>query len=128
MKKVIRIVAWMFLGVLAIGFAMVFFLNKDLGATTQEEISPIDLSVLADGDYEGIYENGRFTNRVVVTVKDHKIVDIDFYETVEFDWPEVREALIQEVLKKQNIDIDTISEATATSKAYLKSIEDALRP
>ncbi|MBV1709041.1 MAG: FMN-binding protein [Erysipelothrix sp.] len=32
------------------------------------------------------------------------------------------------IIEKQNIDIDTISEATATSKAYLKSIEKALQP
>ncbi len=128
MKNLIKIVAWVFLGVLVIGFGFMFFLNKDLKSTTSLEVTPVDLSLLADGDYEGYYDHGRFSNRVYVTVKDHKIVDIDFYQTVEFDWPEVREALIQAVLEKQNVDIDTISEATATSKAYLKSIEKALRP
>ena len=73
-------------------------------------------------------EHGRFSNQVKVTVQNQKIVAIEFTKMVDFDWPEVREALIREVLAKQNVDIDTISEATATSKAYLKSIEDALRP
>lgn len=128
MKNVLKIVAWVLLGVIIVGFGFIFFLNKDLKSTTNLQVTPIDLSILKDGDYEGYYENGRFTNRVYVTIKDHKILDIDFYKTVDFDLPEVREALIQAVLDKQNIDIDTISEATATSKAYLKSIEQALRP
>lgn len=128
MKNVFKIVAWVFLGVMIIGFGFMMFLNKDLESTTNLEVNPVDLSMFADGDYEGHYDHGRFSNTVVVTIKDQKIVDIKFTETVEFDWPEVRIALINAIIEKQNIDIDTISEATATSKAYLKSIEKALQP
>jgi uncharacterized protein with FMN-binding domain len=128
MKNVFKIVAWVFLGVMVIGFGFMFFLNKDLESTTNLEVTPVNLSALTDGDYEGHFDHGRFTNTVVVTIKDQKIVDIKFTKLVDFDWPEVREALIEAVIQKQNIDIDTITEATATSKAYLKSIEKALRP
>jgi len=128
MKNVFKIVAWVFLGVMVIGFGFMLFLGKDLGSTTNLEVTPVNLSTLMDGDYEGHFDHGRFTNTVVVTIKDHKIVDIRFTKLVDFDWPEVREALIEAVIQKQNIDIDTITEATATSKAYLKSIEKALRP
>lgn len=128
MKNVFKIVAWVFLGVMIIGFGFMMFLNKDLESTSNLEVNPIDLSKFADGNYEGHYDHGRFSNTVVVTIKDQKIVDIKFTETVEFDWPEVRIALINAIIEKQNIDIDTISEATATSKAYLKSIEKALQP
>jgi uncharacterized protein with FMN-binding domain len=128
MKNIFKIVAWVFLGVMIIGFGFMMFLNKDLESTTNLEVNPVDLSMFADGEYEGHYDHGRFSNTVVVTIKDQKIVDIKFTETVEFDWPEVRIALINAIIEKQNIDIDTISEATATSKAYLKSIEKALQP
>jgi uncharacterized protein with FMN-binding domain len=128
MKNIFKIVAWVFLGVMIIGFGFMMFLNKDLESTTNLEVNPVDLSKFADGEYEGHYDHGRFSNTVVVTIKDQKIVDIKFTETVEFDWPEVRIALINAIIEKQNIDIDTISEATATSKAYLKSIEKALQP
>ncbi len=128
MKNLLKVLAWMLLGVLVIGFSMVFYLSKDLNSTTKLTLEPIDLSVLADGVYQGTFEHGRFSNQVKVTVQNQKIVAIEFTKMVDFDWPEVREALIREVLAKQNVDIDTISEATATSKAYLKSIEDALRP
>jgi uncharacterized protein with FMN-binding domain len=125
---VFKIVAWVFLGVMIIGFGFMFFLGKDLESTTNLEVTPVNLSALVDGDYEGHFDHGRFTNTVVVTIKDHKIVDITFTKLVDFDWPEVREALIEAVIQKQNVNIDTITEATATSKAYLKSIEKALRP
>jgi uncharacterized protein with FMN-binding domain len=128
MKSVFKIVAWVFLGVLIIGFGFMFFLNKDLETTTNLEVTPVNLSALTDGEYEGHFDHGRFTNTVVVTIKDQKITDITFTKLVDFDWPEVREALKVAVIEKQNVDIDTISEATATSKAYLKSIEKALRP
>ena len=128
MKNVLKIVSWVFLGVLVIGFGFMIFLGKDLESATDISVAPVDLSTFADGEYEGHYDHGRFSNSVVVTIKDQKIVNIEFTETVEFDWPEVRLALINAVLEKQNIDIDTITEATATSKAYLKSIEEALRP
>lgn len=128
MKNVLKIVMWVFLGVMVIGFGFMLFLGKDLESATNIEVDPIDLSVFADGDYQGHYDHGRFSNTVVVTIKDKKIVDIQFTKTVDFDWPEVREALKDAVIDKQNIDIDTITEATATSKAYLKSIEKALRP
>ncbi|PKM69703.1 MAG: FMN-binding protein [Firmicutes bacterium HGW-Firmicutes-19] len=128
MKNVFKIVAWIFLGVMIIGFGFMFFLGKDLDSTTNLEVTPVNLSAIADGDYEGHFDHGRFTNTVVVTIKDHKIIDIKFTKTVDFDWPEVRQALVEAVIEKQNVDIDTITEATATSKAYLKSIEKALRP
>lgn len=128
MKNVFKIIMWVFLGVMVIGFSFMLFLGKDLESATNIEVLPIDLSVFADGDYQGDYDHGRFSNTVVVTIKDKKIVDIQFTKTVDFDWPAVREALKDAVIDKQNIDIDTITEATATSKAYLKSIEKALRP
>lgn len=128
MKNVLKIMMWVFLGVMVIGFGFMLFLGKDLESATNLELVPIDLSAFADGDYQGHYDHGRFSNTVVVTIKDKKIVDIQFIKTVDFDWPEVREALKDAVIDKQNIDIDTITEATATSKAYLKSIEKALRP
>lgn len=128
MKNVLKVISWVFLGVMVIGFGFMLFLGKDLESTTSLEVVPVNLGLLADGDYEGYYDHGRFSNTVVVTIKDKKIVDIQFTKTVDFDWPEVREALKDAVMEKQNIDIDTITEATATSKAYLKSIEKALRP
>jgi len=40
--------------------------------------------------------------------------------------PDISDDLFKEIIKNQNIKIDVISGATATSKAYLKSVENAL--
>jgi uncharacterized protein with FMN-binding domain len=41
--------------------------------------------------------------------------------------PEWAKQLFDKVIEKQNTDVDVISGATITSKAYLKSIENALK-
>lgn len=40
--------------------------------------------------------------------------------------PNLSDELFSDVIKSQNTTVDTISGATVTSKAYLKSIENAL--
>lgn len=56
-----------------------------------------------------------------------------YYETINkncavgFPKPEVTEELIGRVLEEQSTKIDAVSGSTVTCKAYLKSIENALR-
>ena len=47
-------------------------------------------------------------------------------KTVLFERPEVTQELFDNVIAAQSIDVDVLSGATVTSKAYLKSIENAL--
>jgi len=47
-------------------------------------------------------------------------------KTVGFEIPETTNTIINNVMEKQNTTVDTVSGATVTSKAYLKSIENAL--
>ncbi len=62
-----------------------------------------------------------------ITIKEHKIIKIDVVKDVFFSKPEVTEALLSKVLEKQNANVDVISGATVTSKAYLKAIENSLK-
>ena len=55
-----------------------------------------------------------------------KISKIVIVKSVAFEKLEVSMALIDEVIKKQDTNVDIISGATVTSKAYLQSIENAL--
>jgi hypothetical protein len=43
-------------------------------------VAPVDLSTFADGDYEGHYDHGRFSNTAVVTIKDHKDREHSIYK------------------------------------------------
>jgi uncharacterized protein with FMN-binding domain len=84
------------------------------------------VSSTVDGTYTGKYDGGRWSNELSVTVKDHKITKIDVVKDVTFPKPEWTDQLFKEVIEKQSVDVDVVSGATVTSKAYLKSIENAL--
>jgi uncharacterized protein with FMN-binding domain len=63
---------------------------------------------------------------VSVTVKDHKITSIKAVKQMPFAKTGSNGELFKRVISKQTPNVDTITGATITSKAYLKSIENAL--
>ncbi len=104
----------------------IFYLTRGLDTGNGLEVGNINPGVLEDGTYKGTYHSGRWANEVSVTVKDHKITVIDVVKDVAFPNPEWREQLFNSVIEKQSTDVDAVSGATVTSKAYLKSIQNAL--
>ncbi|KNZ40933.1 FMN-binding protein [Acetobacterium bakii] len=126
MKKVmIIILSIVGVLVLLVGGGLIYITS---GLETGENlaINAVDLSKIEDGTYSGSYEAGRWTNTVEVTVSDQKIAQIHVVKTVSFENQEATNEIINSVIEKQNTTVDTISGATVTSKAYLKSIENAL--
>jgi len=75
---------------------------------------------------EGNNKNARWSNTVAITLVGGKITDIQVVEDVKAPMDHVAEQLTARVLEKQNIDVEVISTATATSHAYLKAMENAL--
>ena len=111
--------------VLVIGGGLIY-ITSGLETGKNLAINAVDLTQIEDGTYSGSYEGGRWANSVDVTVSDHKISQIDVIKTVNIETPEVTNQIVENVMEKQNTTVDTISGATITSKAYLKSIEKAL--
>jgi uncharacterized protein with FMN-binding domain len=103
-----------------------FYMTRGLETGADLAIGSIDLNKVEDGVYNGAYDSGRFSNKVSVTVKDHKITGIELVKDVTFSKPEVTKTVFDSVMEKQDVAVDTISSATTTSKAYLKAIENAL--
>jgi uncharacterized protein with FMN-binding domain len=92
-------------------------------------IADIDFNNLKDGTYTGEYEGGTKklrTNRVQVTVSSGKVTGIKILEHKENQKPELTGKLYDRVINAQSLQVDTVSGATITSKAYLKSVENAL--
>lgn len=92
-------------------------------------IAAIDFKELNDGTYDGEYEGGMYkwrTNKVQVTVSSGNVTDIKILEHKENRPPEFTDKLYDRVIKAQSLQVDTVSGATITSKAYLKSVENAL--
>lgn len=113
--------------VLVIGFfiyfAVVFSgMEEELNAV---QISNVNLTGIEDGLYTGKAEAGLITVEVEVEVKENRINEI---KLVKHDnWRgEPAEAILANVIEKQSLAVDTISNATASSKVILKAIENSL--
>ncbi|MFZ5353677.1 MAG: FMN-binding protein [Bacillota bacterium] len=127
MKLVLRILLSLTLiAALIIGGGL-FYLTRGLDAGAVLEINAVDLTKLNDGEYEGEYNGGRWTNKVKVTVAGNKIIEVNIEKDVAFAIPELSQKVIDAVLKNQNTKVDAVTGSTVTSKAYLKAIENALK-
>jgi uncharacterized protein with FMN-binding domain len=122
--KVLLITVVVFLGLLGIALG---YLYSGLNPTLNLTIEAIDLAHVEDGTYRGRYAQGRFDCEVEVTVRGHAIEDITFIKLLPFFPEELHEEIAKRVKSSQSLKIDTITKATASSKAVLKAIENALK-
>lgn len=105
-------------------------LEKEHHEARNLPLKAIDFSTLAEGTYQGAYEGGMYkwrANQCQVTVSDGKVSEIQL--TGSMDPGKERagaQMLYDRVIQAQSLQVDTISGATLTSKAYLKGIENAL--
>jgi len=127
MRKGLKITLIVIGGIIVLAGVFAIVGTAGLAEALALEIQPADLGEIEDGIYTGSYENGRWSNDVEVTVMDHRITDI---RCIGSGSPDGREELRQEVtdavIAQQQMDVDTVSGATATTKSFLKAVEDAL--
>jgi uncharacterized protein with FMN-binding domain len=124
--KVLKILGLIFLLIVIIGAAGVFYVSRGLEEGLNVEINPVNLSEIEDGVYNGRNDFGRWTNELNVKVENHKITNIEIEKDVKIANSELSSKIFQEVIEAQNTTVDAVSGGTVTSKAYLKSIENAL--
>ena len=89
------------------------------------KIGSVDLSKIPNGEYTGSLDAVYVGAKVAVTVKDNKISDIVLLDHKNGKGKPA-EVITEKVLKAQNLQVDTISGATNSSKVILKCIEIAL--
>lgn len=89
------------------------------------QLSGIDLSNVADGQYEGIQDTSLVKVTVLVTVADRAITDIKITRH-DCGKGKPAEAIVGAVIAKQTTKVDTVSGATGSSVVILKAIENAL--
>jgi uncharacterized protein with FMN-binding domain len=93
-------------------------------------INAVDFSTLHDGTYTGEYEGGMYkwrANKVQVTVASGKVSDIKLVRSSDPGKENTQQNMLyKSVIEAQSLQVDAISGATLTSKAYLKAVEDAL--
>jgi len=105
-------------------------LSKEHREAASLPLDAVDFDELNDGTYHGVYEGGMYkwrANECSVTVTNGKVTDIQLAgskdpgaENTDY------EMLYDRVIQAQSLQVDTISGATLTSKAYLQAVENAL--
>lgn len=105
-------------------------LSKEHREARSLPLNTVDFSKLNDGTYHGTYEGGMYkwrANKCQVTVSSGKIADIQLVESQDFGAKNTGyKELYDRVIQAQSLQVDTISGATLTSKAYLQAVENAL--
>lgn len=80
------------------------------------------------GTYEGVGKGQHGEIHVTVTTDAYNILSVDIIE--EFEMPEISKAvydtIAKEVVKKNSVNVATVSGASFTSRGVLEAIEDAL--
>jgi uncharacterized protein with FMN-binding domain len=92
-------------------------------------IGAVDFKSLDDGTYVGEYAGGMYkwrANKVQVTVASGRVTNISVLEQKSPPPTGLTSQLYDRVIQAQSLQVDTITSATITSKAYLKSVENAL--
>ncbi len=105
-------------------------LSKEHDEARSLPLDGVDFSKLKDGTYHGVYEGGMYkwrANACDVTVTDGKVTDIKLADSEDPGGENTDYAMLYErVIEAQSLQVDTISGATLTSKAYLQAVENAL--
>ena len=95
-------------------------------------LNAVDFGRLQDGTYHGAYEGGMYkwrANECDVTVSSGKVSGIQLVGSEDPGGKNTQhQALYDRVIQAQSLQVDTISGATLTSKAYLQAVENALIP
>ena len=126
MKKFLKMLAIVITALVILFTGFFLYISRGLDAKSQPVLAGVTAQGLKDGTYEGGYNGGRWTNRIKVTVVGEKIGNIALTQDVMFSDAKASTALFERVIAAQSTQVDTVAGATVTSKAYLKSIENAL--
>jgi uncharacterized protein with FMN-binding domain len=134
-RKMIGWVIALIFVVSAVGIGALFCapwspMHKEHEEAANLPIEAVDFSKLNDGTFTGEYAGGMYKwrpNKVQVTVASGKVNEIQLLNASEKEAKEpVHASIYDRVIEAQSLQVDTVSGATLTSKAYLKGLEDAL--
>ncbi len=110
-------------GIFGINYLISLYNYKKI--VSEIDIKSVDLSNVHDGTYTGSCDAIFVGAEVEVTVKDKKITDIKLLNH-KTEKGKPAEVIVDDVKKKQSLQVDAISGATNSSKVILKAIENAL--
>lgn len=105
-----------------------FYMLKSVDKMAEDmPVENIDVTRIADGKYEGEAHLDPVMVITEVTVKDGKIEDIYIKEHRRGYGEKAEKTVVEEILNTQKMNVDVVSGATISSKAIMKSVENALK-
>jgi len=110
--------------IICIGFVAINAMT--LNKIRNIHIENIDLTKVNDGVYQGEAKAGNYTYKVKVKVDNHKIVNINGVDNRKSPYVTYAEGVFTKIVKQQKVDVDAVTGATTTSKAFMKAVENAL--
>jgi uncharacterized protein with FMN-binding domain len=126
------IVLLILVAMLAVGAAIGWsFLAKEHREARSLPLNAVDFDKLKnDGVFHGVYEGGMYgwrANACDATVKSGRVIAIQLASSQDPGAGNTDvEMLYDRVIAAQSLQVDTVSGATLTSKAYLQCVENAL--
>ena len=126
-KKVVKRIGITFLFMLLVGGSCIAFaavkMQKELEAFDE---TPVNVENVADGVYEGESETELVKVKVSVEVKDGTIKDVKILKH-DCGLGGPANALADKIKEKNDVEIDAVSGATASSKVIKDAVRKALR-
>lgn len=125
MKKNKKVFLIIFIVVLLLFFTGKIVIRNMVRNVQHISVSMPDLSVMQDGNYIGEYSISPVYVKVEVSINNHQITDIVILQHGN-GLGSAAESIVNDVMKKQSLDIDAVSGATVSSKCILKAVENAI--
>lgn len=125
MKKLKKI-AFFLIVLIIIGFlSLKFISNKIVSNAEALPVKEINFEQIEDGQYIGNYEIFPVKVSVRVSIQNGEITQIDLLE--HFNGKGIpAEKIVDHIIEKQSLQVDSISGATVSSIAIKKAVEDSL--
>ena len=121
MKKIFLITSVSVLLITAVFVLVASCVNLDAIVITNPDFQRIE-----DGTYQGNSKVGPVKVTLNVTMKERVMTAIEIIEHFN-GRGEKAEEIVPRIIERQSLEVDVISGATASSKAILKAVEDALK-
>ena len=120
------IVVLIILGLItAIIIGFLYLAGKNAKSYDTMDYSNLDLSQLEDGSYVGSEDGGMVKAKVEVTVTEHQITKVTILEH-ECGTGKPAEAIVDQMVKDNRIDVDGVSGATLSSDVIKTAVYNAL--
>ena len=111
---------------LIFGIAYIDRVGEYKRAVKETTIEEVNISDIPDGVYIGEYDVNFIYAKVEVDVSGGKIIDVRILEHRQ-ERGKAAEAVANEIVDEQRIDVDTVSGATNSSIVIKKAVEVALK-